>query len=93
VNFLEMIVLPWKRAGDTGRRCEMSAAKLTPWFPESMKPVHVGVYETIRELHGSHFFSKWDGKQWLIDCDKPEQAESKRGRSAFQGRKWRGVLK
>lgn len=71
----------------------MTAAKLTPWFPGSVKPFHVGVYETRREQNDCSFFSKWDGKQWLIDCRMPEQAKSKRGRSAFQDREWRGVLK
>lgn len=47
----------------------MSAAK-TPWFPVSVKPVHVGVYE-LRGPHGPLVFPfhYWDGKDWLHLAD------------------------
>ena len=43
-------------------------AKLTPWFPPRVKPVHVGQYQTATRLesHPEHFLvsAKWDGKEW-----------------------------
>lgn len=69
----------------------MTARILTPWFPAGVKPVHVGVYETKRD--NCKFFSKWDGKKWLMDCRTPERAKAQSYGSEYQDRQWRGVLK
>lgn len=41
--------------------------KLTPWFPKSVKPVHVGVYEIGEPYSGYRcggYFRYWDGRNW-----------------------------
>ena len=40
---------------------------MTPWFPATIKPVHIGTYK--RRLHAGKGtprvrMSPWDGKQW-----------------------------
>jgi hypothetical protein len=44
----------------------------TPWFPGSVCPVHVGVYERrMTQVNNRMTFSYWTGSQWLVspaDC-------------------------
>jgi len=40
--------------------------KKTPWFPGSVKPVHVGVYETKGPFLPEGWYRKWDGKRWYV---------------------------
>lgn len=37
---------------------------LTDWYPGSVNPVHVGVYECTWPNDHINFFNFWDGKQW-----------------------------
>jgi hypothetical protein len=59
--------------------------KMTTWFPSTIKPVHVGVYET--SLNGYEGYSFWNGKRW---CDTAQRPESATKRGGFQNKKWRG---
>lgn len=57
----------------------MTKQRLTPWFPASVKPVHVGYYEVRNESY-MHWNSKgrlvgrksryWNGKKWLTTDPK-----------------------
>ena len=66
--------------------------KLTPWFPGTVAPVHVGVYE--RQVGSEIYYSKWDGLQWLLLWEKLEMAEAEIDRSVYALQdpdiKWRG---
>jgi hypothetical protein len=45
--------------------------KLTPWFPNAMKPAHAGNYQLGRKKTGTLFFPYhyFDGKKWLHQAD------------------------
>jgi hypothetical protein len=63
--------------------------QLTPWFPSSIKPVHIGVYETeIDGVAWSKGFSFWNGKCWGNTEDLPEWARDGIGNPC---KKWRGL--
>ena len=66
--------------------------KLTPWFPGSVKPARVGVYE--RECpNGWRSYNYWTGKTWSSPSPIPKGAEIfKSYRSAYQNVRWRGVM-
>jgi hypothetical protein len=73
---------------DTGKGKHMKE-QLTPWFPSSIKPVHIGVYETdIDRVSWSKGFSFWNGKCWGNTEDLPEWALDDIG---VQCKKWRGL--
>ena len=38
--------------------------KLTPWFPDNSKPVHVGEYETRWIMNGPQRMRHWNGEYW-----------------------------
>ena len=66
--------------------------KLTPWFPGTVKPARVGVYE--REYGQDDFlYCRWDGKYWHAWALTPKRAEKAYVLSALQNLPWRGVLK
>jgi hypothetical protein len=66
--------------------------KRTPWFPGTVKPMRVGVYE--REYGEYDFlYCRWDGKYWYACAMTPKQAEKAPGLSAMQNLPWRGVMK
>ena len=48
--------------------------KLTPWFPPDVKPVHVGVYETLEATCFPNWYDIWDGKNWWIGGKTPKSA-------------------
>jgi hypothetical protein len=71
-------------------------SKCTPWFPGTVKPVHVGVYE--RNMYGKRdpmCYALWDGKKWhavRASIESAMRAEV----SGYQPRtkgapKWRGL--
>lgn len=69
------------------------AHKLTPWFSGRIKPVRPGVYQR-KGLNGTTQWSKWDGRQWLINCVKKENAAKAKVSSFYQtGLPWRGIAK
>lgn len=69
----------------------MSAArKLTPWFPGSVKPARVGLYET-EEPTGERWFNLFDGYDWHYGN---EACVMPRGRGVLPSRflrRWRGL--
>jgi len=44
--------------------------KLTPWFPDNVKPAYVGVYENrVKFGHNGLYldgYSYWDGEYWMM---------------------------
>lgn len=70
--------------------------KLSPWHDGSVKPVHVGIYQT--NVEDSISYSFFDGNNWWFSAACIEQVLSPLGGytgyiSTCQDRKWRGVLK
>jgi len=63
----------------------MSKPKLTPWYPASIKPVHVGGYEYAYGLY--KFTGWWDGLNFLLS-DGPSKGQKVHVRL---GDKWRGL--
>jgi hypothetical protein len=67
--------------------------KMTHWFPVSIKPVHVGVYEVTRGWYSDPpIYAKWDGHCWgyfsgsilYAELFHPGKVE------AVQNKQWRG---
>lgn len=52
----------------------MSKPRVTPWFPADVKPVRVGVYETVQG--GLEYFNYWDGLRWHGAMGTPQDAET-----------------
>ena len=69
----------------------MSKSKLTPWYPENVKPVREGVYET--NMSGRFGYSYWTGRQWSNQSKLAvNAARSKTWTSgASQKKNWRGL--
>lgn len=66
-------------------------AKMTPWFPGDVKPVHVGVYPRQISLT-CNFYSYWNGKFWGVFCPSVSAAFAKRHvKSDRQHAPWRGL--
>lgn len=64
--------------------------KLTPWLPEDMKPVRVGMYQRYYAAPSSRNAPDyWDGEQWIL-CDVYGR---KVGVASQQERLWRGLAK
>jgi hypothetical protein len=62
----------------------------TAWYPESVKPVHLGIYE--RDLfENGPTYSRWDGKFWFSCWGSVEDAANSKTRSLYQSLKWRGL--
>ena len=67
--------------------------KLTEWYPENIKPVRIGVYNTSG-YEASNVYQYWDGSRWAYYMPSVEKAiQSKRSRSHQQNVKWRGIAK
>ena len=64
--------------------------KTTPWYPGTVKPVRVGVYERWYPLSNEAFFSFWTGKFWRAGT-KNINATFYERESDFQNFKWRGL--
>ena len=71
--------------------------KLTPWFPASVVPVRVGVYE-VRDQHidTSHCFAYWDGDRfgfrvWNSPKNAAHPIVRKLSTSLPMRTEWRGV--
>lgn len=63
--------------------------KVTPWFPPSIKPVHIGAYKTNNGRLG---FSYWNGLAWGVQSSSPLTAHIyKTTRGATQDKQWRGL--
>lgn len=48
----------------------------TPWFPVSVNPVHVGVYQVVNRFTPNRLarYSFWNGQVWGICCTTPDSA-------------------
>ena len=64
-------------------------AKLSPWFPPRVKPVHVGWYHTnnptVKLFSASDFNWWWDGSKWLFSPNAKV--------CVYQNRHWRGKMR
>ena len=73
--------------------------KLTPWFPGTVKPVRVGVYE--RDFSGTYagnlpglHYCYWNGKFWGLYGTNPKIAVWYQDKPSLnQNFPWRGVEK
>jgi len=73
--------------------------KLTPWFPPTVKPPHVGVYEVILLVGSRDFdqvrpdgFAYWNGRSWGWNSDTADfAATSGNVKGSCQAKKWRGL--
>jgi hypothetical protein len=67
----------------------MSDEKLTPWFSDDVKPLHVGVYETSFDT-----YQHWNGEWWgYCAVDVQTAYEMHDCKSALQRNEWRGLAK
>ena len=67
--------------------------KLTPWFPGTVKPVRVGVYERDYDTPLPHY-CYWNGKWWCRLSFDPDDAMNQKGvKSVYETLPWRGVAK
>ena len=68
--------------------------KLAPWFPGTVKPVHIGVYERDYNPSNPRAYCYWDGTSWFTWRSTPKDAFTCRSApSRWQNLPWRGVLK
>lgn len=70
--------------------------KLTPWFPPTVKPVHIGCYQTEDSAaclrNGMHGYQYWTGARWgRFEITKTGAEASKSSDSTFQVNYWRGL--
>lgn len=69
----------------------MTKPHLTPWFPADVKPVHVGVYETVADAPNK-MYQHWKGIRWgSYDSRKEWCYAFTFVRSSHQHVKWRGL--
>jgi len=80
----------------TGFASKRKAAQnkdMTDWFPVTINPVHIGVYEVSNNVTPISF-AKWDGEKWCAMSSWRQDAEcqTRRGWAMYtgQGSKWRG---
>lgn len=72
----------------------MNVAKLTPWFPPSVKPARVGVYSVVSAALPAKGYSFWNGERWSAQVDKASAAAKlKCIRAIYQDKLWRGLAK
>jgi hypothetical protein len=70
---------------------DVTKPKLTPWFPGTVKPARVGVYER-KHAEGVYAWSRWSGKYWIATAWlRAENANARRGKSGYQALPWRGL--
>lgn len=68
----------------------MPKPKLTPWFPASVNPVRVGVYE--RDIAPLGPYSYWNGLFWGGWAAWPDIAVNNYDKeSLIQNTRWRGL--
>lgn len=72
--------------------------KYTEWFPCTIKPVHIGVYQRDMSFRQPkcYYYSYWNGKYWCFNSNNLKYAAadwSKRYHSEYQDLPWRGLIK
>lgn len=51
---------------------------VTQWFPSTVKPVHVGVYQIYaRSIGHELLYRYWDGNNWYLGHTSPSNAAKK----------------
>lgn len=65
-------------------------SEVTEWYPASVKPLRVGVYETDFLTRAGNF-AYWDGKLWGNSKSSPRAANMRRSPSPVQDKGWRGL--
>lgn len=68
--------------------------KRTDWFPRTVRPVHIGVYEVTHPIFDDVvFYQHWDGKHWgFIRTSMAGAYESRNNYSKIQPTpRWRGL--
>lgn len=66
-------------------------AKLTDWFPGSIKPVRPGVYQQMCGFGERIGYQKWDGEYWYSREITLEAAHRAPYRAYTQDDPWRGL--
>lgn len=66
-------------------------SKLTPWYPPEVKPVRVGVYESITSA--PPWFRYWDGSHWHWGARTVEEAFKNREACTVVREAWRGLTR
>lgn len=61
----------------------------TPWFPPEVLPIHEGVYE--RKYHWGRGYAYWDGEDWGLSEETPEDAALWVNWSSAEVCEWRGL--
>ncbi len=64
----------------------------TKWFPHTVKPVRVGMYQTLCNRTGLVLWRYWNGKQWGWGYENKRWAYSWRNKEGgTQKDQWRGL--
>lgn len=69
------------------------AEKLTPWFPNSVKPRRVGVYERHYGGKDNVGFAFWNGCVWGYRAESPDGAVIASAVESVTRCRWRGLAK
>jgi hypothetical protein len=64
-------------------------SKFTAWFPGTIKPVRVGVYQTL--LGSFPVYRKWTGEYWCSCFNEITHSHLSNSKSFFQQDLWRGL--
>lgn len=64
--------------------------KVTEWFPPSIKPVHIGCYQTRFNQQDFVSFNYWNGHCWLITTSE-QTKPTHNTPSVVQDIQWRGL--
>lgn len=65
--------------------------KRTPWFPDMVKPVRRGRYQTQCSIGIG--FSYWNGERWSNQRHRLEDIRTGHTKGAMQDKQWRGLAK
>ena len=67
-------------------------AKLTAWYPGTVKPVRNGVYQ--RDMpNGNIAFAYWNGMRWFSASREPILAIVNMAESLYDDLPWRGIYR
>ena len=63
----------------------------TPWFPGTVKPVRVGLYEARFLGSGVIYVDWWNGEQWCNAQTHKPWPEGSVGEDQWRNGEWRGL--
>lgn len=70
----------------------MKKPKVSDWIDGSVKPVHVGLYQTIGRVNPTVYWRYWNGKYWgWGSVDKRDAYECRYHDSVIRSKGWRGL--